>query len=117
VDDDEEVRKTLAAMLDTAGYAVASYDGALQALEELKSRRQVDLMVIDFAIPELRGRDFVAEVRRLRGAVPVIFVTGNAEPTALQAESWVLQKPFKATSLIRMVEQATSDADALTSRV
>ncbi|HEY7581774.1 MAG TPA: ATP-binding protein [Acetobacteraceae bacterium] len=116
VDDDEEVRKTLAAMLDTAGYAVASYDSALQALEELKSRRQVDLMVIDFAIPELRGRDFVTEVRRLRGAVPIVFVTGNAEPVALQSEPWVLQKPFKAASLIRMVEQATSDAEALAPR-
>jgi signal transduction histidine kinase/CheY-like chemotaxis protein len=117
VDDDAEVRKTLAAMLDTAGYTVASYDNALRALDELRSGRQVDLMVVDFAMPELRGRDFVAEVRRLRGAVPIIFVTGNAEPAAIQSEPWVLQKPFKATSLIRMVEQATSDAEAVTSRV
>ena len=63
-------------------------------------------MVVDFAMPELRGDDFAAEARQLRNAVPIIFVTGYVEASAIHAENWVLEKPFRAASLIRMVAEA-----------
>ncbi|HEX4172607.1 MAG TPA: ATP-binding protein [Acetobacteraceae bacterium] len=117
VDDDDDVRQTLTAMLDAAGYTVASFGTPRQALEELRRESLVDVMVVDFAMPELRGDDFAAEARRLRHTVPIIFVTGYAEPAAIRSEPRVLQKPFRAASLIRMVEQAVSDTEALSSRV
>ncbi len=117
VDDDDDVRQTLTAMLDAAGYTVASFGSPRQALEELRRESLVDAMVVDFAMPELRGDDFAAEARRLRHTVPIIFVTGYAEPAAIRSEPRVLQKPFRAASLIRMVEQAVSDTEALSSRV
>src|SRR5262249_49371416 len=110
-DDDEEVRNTLSAMLDAAGYAVVSFRSPLQALEEIRSGRPVHLVIADFAMPELRGDEFALQVRRLRGAIPVVFVTGYAEPAGLRAEPYVLQKPFKAQALIAIVEQALSDAE------
>jgi signal transduction histidine kinase len=117
VDDDEEVRDTLTAMLDAAGYTVVSFTSPRQALEELKREGRVDAMVVDFAMPELRGDDFAAEARQLRSATPVIFVTGYVEPSAIRTERWVLEKPFRAASLIRMVEQAISESETLPSEV
>jgi signal transduction histidine kinase len=117
VDDDEEVRRTLSAMLDAAGYAVVSFRSPLQALEELRSDRPADVVIADFIMPELRGDEFAAQARRLRGGIPVVFVTGYAEPAGLRAETWVLEKPFKAPSLLEMVEHAISDAEALAPRV
>jgi signal transduction histidine kinase len=116
-DDDDEVRNTLSAMLDAADYAVASFRSPLQALEELRSGRPVHLVIADFAMPELRGDEFALQVRRLRDGIPVVFVTGYAEPAGLRAEPYVLQKPFKAPALIAIVEQALSHAEVLTAKV
>lgn len=113
VDDDEDVRYTLAAMLDTAGYSVESFGSPLQALEEIRSSRPIDALVVDFAMPELRGDQLAAEVRRLRGPIPVVFVTGYAESDAVRSEPWVLQKPFRAQTLIQMIGQAVSAAKVL----
>jgi nitrogen-specific signal transduction histidine kinase len=117
VDDDEEVRSTLSAMLDAAGYVVASFRSPMQALDELRSGRATDLVIVDFAMPELRGDEFAAQARRLRGGIPVVFVTGYADPVRLRSEPWVLEKPFKVPALLGIVEQAISDAEVLTSRV
>jgi CheY-like chemotaxis protein len=117
VDDDEEVRNTLSAMLDEAGYVVVSFRSPLQALEELRSRRPAHLVIVDFAMPELRGDEFAAQARRLRGGIPVVFVTGYAAPAGIRSERWVLEKPFGTSSLLDIIEQAISDAEALTSRV
>jgi FixJ family two-component response regulator len=115
VDDDDEVRHTLAAMLDAAGYTVASFSSPRRALEELRRGNRVDAMVVDFAMPELRGDEFAAEARQLRNSIPIVFVTGYAEPSTIRSEPWVLEKPFRAASLIRMVEQAIAKAGALAS--
>jgi signal transduction histidine kinase len=110
VDDDEDVRQTLTAMLDAAGFAVSSFGSPLQALEELRSSRTIDLLVVDYAMPELRGDQLAAEARRLRGHLPIVFVTGYADSDALRSEQWVLQKPFRAQALIQVVDQALSAA-------
>jgi FixJ family two-component response regulator len=68
-------------------------------------------------MPELRGDELAAEARRLRGTIPIVFVTGYADPAALRAEPWVLQKPFRAASLIQMVEQAIALAKASPSEI
>jgi signal transduction histidine kinase len=117
VDDDEDVLHTLSAMLEGAGYAVVSFSDPLQAVEEIRSRRPAELIVADFAMPELRGDELAAEARRLRGTIPIVFVTGYADPAALRAEPWVLQKPFRAASLIQMVEQAIALAKASPSEI
>jgi CheY-like chemotaxis protein len=74
-------------------------------------------VIADFAMPELRGDEFAAQVRRLRGGIPVVFVTGYAEPAGLGSEPWVLEKPFKAPALLGIVEQALADAELLASKV
>ncbi len=117
VDDDDEVRTTLAAMLDAAGYVVMSFRSPLRALEELRSQRPVHLVIADFAMPELRGDELAAQARRLRRGIPVVFVTGYAEPSRLRLEPWVLEKPFKASALLEIIEHAIADAEALTSKV
>ena len=105
LDDDEQVRETLTDMLTTAGYSVAPFSTAPLAFEELRGPRMIDLIIVDFAMPTIRGDQFAAEARARRSEVPVLFITGYAETDALQTERWVLRKPFSATVLISTVEQ------------
>lgn len=106
LDDDEQARETVAAMLETAGYSVISFATAREALDELAKSEAIDLMVVDFAMPEMRGDQFAAKARRQHPRVPIVFVTGYAEPRSLLSEDFVLIKPFSEEALISTTETA-----------
>lgn len=106
LDDDRQVRETVAAILDTAGYTVVSCASARQALHEIGKTKPIDLMIVDYAMPDMRGDEFAAEARLQRPTVPVLFITGYAEPTSLQSERFVLRKPFSVAALISTTEDA-----------
>jgi CheY-like chemotaxis protein len=104
IDDDPDVCATVAAMLNAAGYEVVSFSEPVSALNEVKAR-PIDLMVVDFAMPDMRGDQFAAEAR-LHRDVPVVFITGYAAPNLLLTERWVLRKPFSMASLLQTIERA-----------
>jgi signal transduction histidine kinase len=106
LDDDEQVRETVTEMLTAAGYTVASFGAASQALDELSGPNRIDLTIVDFAMPEISGDQFAAAARSRRSEVPVLFITGYAETESLQSECWVLRKPFNVAALISTVEDA-----------
>ncbi len=106
LDDDHQVLETVRGILSDAGYTVAAFPTASQALEEVNGSQPIDLMVVDFAMPDMRGDQFAAEARLRRSAVPILFISGNAEHTSLQSEPFVLRKPFSVASLISTSEEA-----------
>jgi CheY-like chemotaxis protein len=106
LDDDMQVRETIAGILDGAGYTVVSCATARQALHEIRKPRPIDLMIVDFAMPDMRGDQCAAEARLQRATLPIVFITGYANPTSLQSERFVLRKPFSVASLISIIEEA-----------
>lgn len=93
-------------MLEASGYSVVSFTTARQALHKLTEPTPIDLMVVDFAMPDMRGDQFAAEARLKRPTVPILFITGYADPMSLQRERFVLRKPFSAALLISTAENA-----------
>ena len=59
LEDDREVREAIAAMLTSAGYEVTAYQTGREALTEVSGPRSIALMVIDYAMPAMRGDQFV----------------------------------------------------------
>jgi CheY-like chemotaxis protein len=106
LDDDHQVLETVGEILSDAGYIVSTFASALDALDEVNGPQPIDLMVVDFAMPLMRGDQFAAKARSLRSAVPILFISGYAEPMSLQSEPFVLRKPFSAASLISTTEEA-----------
>ena len=106
LDDDNQVLETVTEILGDAGYTVAPFAIPSQALEEVNGSEPIDLMVVDFAMPEMRGDQFATQARLRRPAVPILFISGYAEPTSLQSEPFVLRKPFSIASLISTTEEA-----------
>ena len=76
VDDDSAVREITAGMLDELGYAVVEAGSGGAALETLQGRPDVDLMLLDFAMPGMNGAEVAREARSRRPQLPIIFVTG-----------------------------------------
>jgi signal transduction histidine kinase/CheY-like chemotaxis protein len=106
LDDDRQVLETVTEILSGAGYTVVPFDSAFQALDEVKTPHRIDLMIVDFAMPDMRGDQFAAKARSQRSTVPIVFISGYADPESLQSEPYVLRKPFSLNSLISTTEEA-----------
>ncbi|HZT52442.1 MAG TPA: ATP-binding protein [Stellaceae bacterium] len=100
VDDDTDVRETIANSLTALGYDVAAVGSGEAAIASLE-RDAFDLLVIDFAMPEMNG----AAAGRIIGErwpdLPILYITGYADPPALGAgpTGTLLHKPFIASDL------------------
>ncbi len=109
IDDDEDLRETVAAILELLGYRVMSASGGRAALELLGSQPLPDLILLDLMMPEMSGWQFRAEQlkRPELAKIPVVVVTAsrNFDESALEASSVIL-KPFAAEELSTVVKKA-----------
>lgn len=110
VDDEPEIAELLRAMLESAGYEVASADSGLVALELLAEAR-FDAIVSDLRMPGMDGAALWREVRQRHPSLArrMLFVTGDtlsagASQFLDQTGCARLEKPFAKAELLAAVE-------------
>ena len=111
VEDDSDVRASLAEALADEGYHVAS---AVDGLDALRYLRQVEvlprLILLDMMMPRMDGYEFrAAQVSEAALAdIPVALVTADAQAGSkasdLRADGF-LKKPIKLDDLLSLVER------------
>lgn len=108
VDDERAIRELAAATLESHGLAVVEAGGGREALTILQTRRDIDLMIVDFEMPGMNGVAVCDMARRLRPGLPVIFLTGHGRIAALNGvpDRWIIEKPFRAFELAARVAAA-----------
>ncbi|HVJ51601.1 MAG TPA: cache domain-containing protein [Aliidongia sp.] len=106
VDDDAAVREAIADMATSLGFEALGVEGGQAALSLLGTDAQIELVIVDFAMPDLNGIEVAQRARKMRPGLPIIFVTGFADVESLREEAWVLQKPFRRESLAAKLELA-----------
>jgi len=106
VDDDPEVRSAVADMLRVRGHRVTEAVDGPQALRELE-RTDINLLLLDFAMPGMNGAEVAAQALALRPAVRLLFLTGYADSEAIDqavdGRAEVLKKPVTATVLFEAI--------------
>ena len=68
-----------------------------------------DLLIVDFAMPEIDGAEVAAHARSLHAELPVIFLSGHADTQVLEAAAAgarLLRKPFRPGELLGAVSRA-----------
>jgi signal transduction histidine kinase len=106
VDDDRAVREVTTGTLADLGYRVIEAGSGREALQRLAQMDgAVDLMLVDFAMPEMNGVEVARRARALRPDLPVIFVTGYAAADAIAGidEEDTIQKPYDDGELGRKI--------------
>ena len=78
VDDEPQVRATLAMGLRDRGHVVEEASGGLVALACLKAGQEFDLIVTDLAMPGMNGLELLREAREHHPGMPALLVTGYA---------------------------------------
>ncbi|HUB90607.1 MAG TPA: response regulator [Dyella sp.] len=101
IDDHDSVRLTTMSLLEELGYRVTALPDGVQAVqlpnEELQA---VDVLISDYAMPQMSGSEVIRKLRTKKQALPAIIITGYADAIANIPESVrVLNKPFTLTQL------------------
>jgi CheY-like chemotaxis protein len=109
-DDQEFLRQALDRYLSARGHTVHAAANGLTAWTLYQSVRP-DAVVTDLDMPGLHGWELLGNIRSLHPTVPVLVMTGLAEPgTAREAQrlgaTALLAKPFPFEDLARAVEAA-----------
>ncbi|HKP65108.1 MAG TPA: PAS domain S-box protein, partial [Casimicrobiaceae bacterium] len=115
VDDEAEIRETLADILGRARHRVVTASSGRQALERMATERY-DVILTDIRMPDLDGRALYQEIARRwpRQAERVVFITGDTLASALRefvAASGrpVIEKPFSPNDVRRVVAELAAE--------
>jgi CheY-like chemotaxis protein len=105
VDDEPEVRSTVADMLGTAGHTAFQASGGREALAWLDGGQPVDLVLTDLGMPGMTGTDLARTVRGRWPHLRLGLMTGwdQAESPVGEANGvvdFVIAKPFKLSALL-----------------
>lgn len=111
VEDDAEVRAVLVAHLTGAGHQVIEADGAQAALRTLEGDAPIDLLVTDYAMPDISGLDLFRLASERRPGLPAILVTGFADVEDGSVPLPVLTKPFTGDQLKGAIARVLTPAD------
>ena len=114
VDDHDEVRSTTAAMLCDFGHDVVESATGSEALVALKDGQcDFDLMITDYAMPQVSGAEFLREARLLCPGVPALMITGYADADAIADRPEnveILLKPFTPAKLEASIARICEEA-------
>jgi signal transduction histidine kinase len=104
VDDDPNVLATMAAIIEDLGHSAIGASSAAGALDLLRSEREIDLVITDYAMPGVTGTNLATNITSVRPGLPVVIATGYAD-TPLGAPALPrLDKPFRREKLVALIE-------------
>ena len=106
VDDDPEVLRLVARVLESAGHEITTARRPSQALEIITISGAFDLLVSDVAMPEMCGPDLAEQVRLLSPSSAVMLMSGSFVVGQLPQGIPFVSKPFLPSDLLRSVESA-----------
>lgn len=110
IDDDADVRQSLAFLLSTAGLAVRVHDSATSFLQVLPEV-QDGCVVTDIRMPGMDGLQLQQRLVELKPGLPVIVITGHGDvPLAVEAMKAgavdFIEKPFDDETLLTAIRAA-----------
>ena len=115
VEDDDDARATLAAMVTELGYRVVEAENGASALPILQQERPVDILLSDVIMPGgMNGLDLAKAANKRRPDLKVLFVSGYDRMAIAQATKYddslrLLNKPFSLMDLARELSALLED--------
>src|SRR5712671_6844476 len=110
-DDDGDVRALVGTYLRDSGYTVWEANNPTLALQILERERSIDLLLVDYAMPEMTGPAVIDRARTCQPGLKILLITGYAE--ALRHYGFcgvpILPKPFKVAELSRRIAEILNE--------
>jgi DNA-binding NtrC family response regulator len=112
IDDEAAIRESLETLLDLEGYSVESAETGQDGLSALAAR-PFDLVLLDFALPDMNGLEVLEEIRERDAQLSVIMITAygtveNAVKAVQAGATNFIQKPWDNEKLLADVRAAVA---------
>jgi len=111
VDDEVNISRSLAMILQHHGYSARSFTDPLEAWEQVRADPP-DLLISDVAMPQLTGIDLAIRVKTYCANCKILLFSGQTPTTDVLVEARkqghifkVLPKPVHPTDLLREIDQ------------
>jgi signal transduction histidine kinase len=115
VDDEALVGHVTATMVEDLGHAALWVPSGTEALEVMRSGRQIDVVITDHAMPGMTGGQLAEAIHKLYPGMPIILATGFADlPGSYAQDLPRLSKPYgpdelaKALALVEPQQRVAS---------
>jgi CheY-like chemotaxis protein len=103
-DDDPDVRGILGEVLQTEGYVLHLANGPSATLRILEGKAEIDLLIVDYAMPEMNGLELIQEACQRRPSLKTLLITGDVGALSGGISRVpLLSKPFGPTELAQRV--------------
>ncbi|AKF84793.1 hypothetical protein MFUL124B02_04515 [Myxococcus fulvus 124B02] len=109
-EDDGLLREAVAEAMELEGYRVVPCDSGFSALKAFFAEPRVDVLVLDWLLPDIEGRDLIRllHAQRQLADLPVVLTTGlELELPSFEGAVCLLRKPFDSTELSRILHRLT----------
>jgi DNA-binding NtrC family response regulator len=108
VDDDENIRKVLLAILEDKGYTVESVGTAKEAVEKSK-RKFYNLALIDIRLPDMEGIELLTKMKDTTPKMRKVIITGyptlqNAVDAVNRGADAYIVKPFDVEKVLSTID-------------
>lgn len=111
VDDDPQIRQSLAKVLRAEGYEVVLAANGQTGIEQFNTER-IDLLLLDLNLPDNSGWDVFGALTSLNPFVPIIIITGRDKQRELAAGAGVgalIEKPLNVPRLLETVKDLLAE--------
>jgi two-component system, cell cycle sensor histidine kinase and response regulator CckA len=106
IDDNEDLLECEKLFLESFGYTVLTAASGDRGLE-LASTHSVDIVIVDYFMPDMNGQEVAIEMRRLRPQASIIMLSGAVDvpQQALKQVDAFLAKDRLASQLLPAIAQ------------
>jgi len=109
-DDEIMLRDLLAELLESNGFNVIKVSSGMEVLKLLTEELMVDMIIIDFNMPEMNGLECIQRVRELNFDMPIILSTGSLNiDTKFDIEkigiNSILLKPYEFETMFSTIQK------------
>ena len=117
VDDDPQMTNIISNLLKMDSIESITAGSVGDAIRLLKENGQIDILIVDFLLPDGKGSDIVKYAKEHRATIPVIVFSGADEqdvklPSYLAGANVTLRKPIREAEFLMIVKNLISLSDA-----
>jgi DNA-binding NtrC family response regulator len=110
-DDDPDMLRVTAAILNRSGYRVLTAlnaEAALRAFEE--APQAIQLVISDVVMPGMKGPQLIRSIKSLSPSTATLLMSGTLG-IAFDASAASIEKPFRMPALVAMVQELLAACD------
>jgi CheY-like chemotaxis protein len=106
IDDNQDLLECEKAFLESVGFTVLTAPSGGKGLE-LASVHSVDIVIVDYFMPEMNGQELATAMRQLRPQAPIIMLSGalDVPEKALKSVDAFIAKDHLASQLLPVITE------------